>query len=147
MAVGFYDVLRGQPRALDVGTVEDVRNDELMVIAVGRACCDPNDVCKPYFRGQEGQVRVALTMDGVRRAWDELVKYSVAANVTRSRASDAELRALGKILSRGGVVLSDDARMLAGFLIEELGVEPEEADGDEDEPDVVVYRVEPRATP
>lgn len=143
VATGFYDHLRGMPRAVDPETLADIRNDELLIVAIGRAATDPNDIRVPYFPGQEDQARHALTEKGLRRIWDELVRLTVSGNVARPRASDAEAMALGRALASGKYVLTDELRMLAACLIEDLEIdtsepEPEPDDGEEPETIYVV---------
>lgn len=132
-AVGFYDELRESPRKVSFDVLDELRNDALIVGAVGRAATDPNDASKPYFAGQEDGARMALTPQGARRLWDELVLLHVGGNVARPRASDEDVRRLGKALARGTVRLDDEARMLASYLLESLAVPEDE----EDEPTYV----------
>lgn len=160
VAVGFYDELRGQPRSIEYQTIDEVRNDELLIVAVGRAMTDPNDVSRPYFAkadpadpsrligASEDTVRYALTPEGLRLVWDEIVLMTVAGNVARRRADDAEVRVLARVLARGDRPLSDEARMLCAFLLEDLSVDVEvelaqegASSDDEEDEDVAVHVV------
>lgn len=150
-AVGFYEDLDGHIRRPDLPTVVDVRNDALMCIAVGRACVDPNDVTKLYFRGQEDTVRVALTPEGVRRIYDEYVLFTAGSGIAKPRATDVEARVIGLALARGGVPLDDEARVLLAYLAESLGIDDALDDDDLDleaEPDErAVYFANAAPTP
>lgn len=69
----------------------DRYNDELMLWAVGYAACQPNDASQPYFTLRESDVRLALTADGVRRLWDELVLAQTACSPLLPLADDDDL--------------------------------------------------------
>lgn len=144
-AVDFYSEMEGRPRRPAMATLVEVRNDALMCLAVGRACTDPNDATKPWFRGQEDTTRVALTPEGVRRIWDEYVLFCASSGVARAKASDAEAAKLGRAIAQGAVKLDDEARMLLAYLGESLGLDElvddeilEDVDGSNDG-DVAVY--------
>lgn len=133
-AVGFYEELRDSPRKVNFEVLDELRNDALCIGAVGRAATDPNDTAIPYFLGQEDTAKAALTPEGARRLWDELVLLHVGGNVARPRASDEDCQRLGRALAQGLVKLDDEARMLAAYLIESLAV-PEAVEDDESEDD------------
>lgn len=136
-AVGFYEEVRGRSRPVNFEVVDEVRNDALMVIAVGRAATDPNNVEKTYFLGQEDEARSALTPEGIRRIWDELVLLHAGGNVARPRASDKDMARLGRALAKGRLKLDDEARMLGAHLLELLEV-PDEIDEVEEDAVYVV---------
>jgi hypothetical protein len=140
IAVGFYDELRGYPRQIDIEGIEQLRNDELLIFAIARACTDPNDVSKLYFRGLEEEVRLALTNEAIRRLWDELVLFTLTGGVQKARATDAEARAVGQRLARGLAKLDDEDRIMLAIIAEKcgcLGASPFDEDDDDDEELVV----------
>lgn len=131
-AVGFYEELRGAPRTPDLDTMVDIRNDALLIGAVARAACDPTDVTKPYFKGAEGTVRIALTPAGLRRLWDELVILLAGSTVARPSATDDDVVELARRL-RTKPKLDDEARKLIAYLLEIVQEGSEESMSD-DEP-------------
>lgn len=146
-AVDFYHDIVDRPRRPDLETVLDVRNDALLCHLAGRACTDPNDVTRLYFRGQEDQTRVALTPEGVRRIGDEYRLWTAASGVARSRATDEEARKVGRAIAQGAVTLDDEARMLLAYLAESLRVDelvdlPGDEDGEPEDEEAYVLRAQ-----
>lgn len=69
-------------------------NDALMRELVARAACDPNDARTPFFPGDEEEVRIALTDDGVRYLYDELERVKLERSPLVVPASEDDVRAL-----------------------------------------------------
>jgi hypothetical protein len=131
-AVGFYAELRGLPLPSDPRVALDVHNDALMVKAVARCMCDPNDVTAPYWRCSEDMVRMALTAEGVRRLYDELVILHATMSPGRRAADDDEVEQLARVLA-SGPVLEDEDRKLISYLLGRLdagGVVEDRGDDD-----------------
>jgi len=138
-AVGFYEELHGRPRPADPETVGDVYNDAFCMNAVARATCDPNDMALPYWPYADDQVRQALTPEGARQIWDEIVILHKGSSGGRQVATDEEVRHLGSLLASGGVRLDVEGRKLVAYLLEKLEGESEGAaveDDDDDEAEV-----------
>lgn len=102
-AIGWYD--GGDGKITDEESRLDHYNDALLRWAVARATTDPNDVSVPYFTSAEDTVRMALTTEGVRRLWDELVRVHIATGVRVVPMTDADARALGTELQEGALAL------------------------------------------
>lgn len=137
-ASGFYAELRDTPIPADPDASVDVHNDTLVMYAVARGTCDPNDVTKPYFVAAEDTVKIALTPEGARRIYDELVILTKGYSPGLPAASDADVRSLGNRLRRGAIPLDDESRKLIGYLLSKHGG-LDEAEGDDEDDDVAVY--------
>ncbi len=79
----------------------DAYNDAVMRHCVARATCDANDVTKGYFKHAEDTVREALTEDGVRRLWDQLLIVQAQSAVGILRAGPEDTERLARILADG----------------------------------------------
>jgi hypothetical protein len=134
-ATGFYAELRGTPIPADPHVATDIFNDAIVMHVVACGTCDPNDVTRPYFRAAPDTVRVALTPDGARRIYDEIMLLHKGMSPGYPQASDAEAAALGRRLAHGETLDAED-RKLCARLIEKLGVTVDERPfPDEDEDD------------
>lgn len=123
-ALGFYAELRGAPLPPDKDTAIEVWRDAMMMNAVARGTCDPNDVTRPYFEAADDTVRRALTPEGARRLWDELVILHKGSGPSRPVATDDDVARLVQLLS-SGVELDDEGRKLCAYLLERFGEEEE----------------------
>jgi hypothetical protein len=126
-AVGFYAEMRGTPLPSDPEEAINVYNDALMVTAVARGTCDPNDVDTPYWRCPDDMVRLALTPEGVRRIYDEIVILHAVHSPGRQAAEDDDVEQLGRILA-SGPLLEDEDRKLIAYLLDRLGDQATAAD-------------------
>lgn len=138
-ATGYYAELRGAPLPVDPEAAVDVHNDALVMHAAARGTCDPNDVTKPYFVAAEDTVKIALTPEGARRIYDELVILTKGHSPGLPAASDAEVRSLGNRLRRGGLSLDDESRKLIGYLLSKHGGLDEDEEPEDGDDDVAVY--------
>lgn len=142
-ALGFYATLRETPLPLDPDSVIRVYNDALVMNAVAKCACDPNDVTKPYREFLDDRVRQIFTPDGAARIWDELVLLSKGSGVHRPQSDDDDVRLLARRLA-GGAELDAEARKLCAYLLEKVSdgedLEVEAPDGDEDRDDVYVTK-------
>lgn len=89
---------------LDHESFLDAYNDGVMRHCVARACTDPNDVSEPYFPAAEDTVRDALTEEGVRRLWDELIILHASTSINIPRADDTDVERLVRVLLDGGAM-------------------------------------------
>lgn len=136
-AVGFRGEIEGHEIRHDPETVVDVFNDSFMALAVARGTCDPNDISRPYWPYAEEQVSQALTPEGVRRLWDELVILHKGSGIARRAASDDDVsRLCGILAEQEPIVLDDESRKLIAYLLEKFG---DEGDLDDEEEPEVVY--------
>jgi hypothetical protein len=140
LAIGWYD--DGEGGCVDEDARVEAYNDALVRWIVARGATDPNDVTQPYFAMAEETVRVALTSEGVRRIWDELVLLQIGAGVRMAPATDPDLARLARALPFVGKLAEGpqaEVRKLLAHCLEQLAPfagEPEEDDGGED---VAVY--------
>lgn len=110
-------------RLHDYETAEVASDDAFMRHCIARATCDCNDITVPYFQFAETVVRDALTIEGVRRLWDELLILHVTSGVGIPRADEADLQRLGAMLMQPdalkGLSVGDslEARTLLGHLL------------------------------
>lgn len=93
-------------RIRDPDAYAESYNDTLMRRVVARAACDVNDRSKPYFKAAEETVRAALTAEGVRRLWDELLILHAESSVAIALADDEDLARLARVLLRGRAIAS-----------------------------------------
>ena len=142
-AVGFYAQLRDMPVPTDPLVAIDIQNDKLMAMAVARGTCDPNDVTLGYFKSADETVPMALTPEGIRRIYDELVILHKGWGGGRPKASDEDVSRLGTIL-QGDCDLDDEDRKLCAYLLEKfgepLGVARTVEDEEDDEPILGIAR-------
>ena len=91
------------PEGIDKSLQEanDAYNDAVMRHCVARATCDANDVSKSYFKHAEDTVRDALTEDGVRRLWDQLLIVQAQTAVGVLRAGPDDIERVAAILADG----------------------------------------------
>lgn len=125
-AVGFYAEVRGFAVPPDKDTAVAVWNDALMMNAIARGTCNPNDVTRPYFEAADDTVRRALTPEGARRLWDELVILHKGSGPSRPVATDDQIVQLAEILT-SGIQLDDEGRKLCAYLLERFGTEDDES--------------------
>lgn len=131
-AVGFYAELRHAPLPANPEIMLEIRNDTLMVMAAARCMCDPNDISIPYWKFGEEMVRLALTPEGVRRVYDELVILHATCSPARQAADDDEVRRLGEILA-SAPDLADEERKLVHYLLGRLDTSASSTDDEETE--------------
>lgn len=72
-------------------------NDHLMREAVAAACCDPNDINRPYFALREPQVRVQLSSAGTRRLFEEVQAHIAAEDPSMPEATAGDLEYLAAV--------------------------------------------------
>lgn len=122
-ALGFYEQLaEGARTKPEPDSLIDTFNEALLANAVARATCDPNDVSRPYFPLAEDMVRRALTPEGMRRLWDELVLLHKGSGAAMPVATDDEVQLLGRALSSGAAAaaLDDEGRKLCAYLLAKI---------------------------
>lgn len=95
-------------RILDEDAYIDAYNDGFMRRCVARATCDVNDIAEPYFKFAENTVREALTVEGVRRLWDELLILHAENSVAIAPADDADIERMARVLLHGGALAALD---------------------------------------
>jgi hypothetical protein len=134
-AVGFYSEMRGTHVPTDPETVADIYNDALIMHAVARGTCNPNDVTEPYWVAADDQVKHALTPAGARRIWDELVIMTKSKGPSRRAADPDECKKLGRLLA-AGVQLDDECRKLCAHLLERMPEDLVELPDDEDDVEI-----------
>lgn len=145
-AVGWY-LDKNDSGCIDEDARADAFEDALLRWAVARGTCSPVDVRQPYFEAAEDTVRTALTSDGVRRIWDELVILHKGSGVGIEPATDNDLRLLCRIVTAGDALPglapgpAAEVRKLLAYCLHQLAPYAGDVDDDaEDEPeDVAVY--------
>ena len=129
----------------DPASFNDEFNDALMRMAVSFAAVDPNDVKTPYFHAAQDTVKFALTSEGVRRLYDELVMLHVGSGVSFAPADDDEVHRLARALVAPHGIrrlpLSDaiEVRKMLAYCLERIlaadpsagDAEPDDTDGEE----------------
>jgi hypothetical protein len=99
----------------------DVFNDALMRIAVARGTTSPHDARERYFGAMaEDTVGIALTTDGVRRVYEELVAVAVERSPIRREASDEEMADLPERLAAAPPALASRLRRVIGYALDAL---------------------------
>lgn len=88
----------------DEAAATEAYNDAIMRHLVARATCDVNDVSKAYFPRAEDTIRDALTEEGIRLIWDEIVILHGSTAVGIPQANDADAARLGRILVDGDAI-------------------------------------------
>ncbi len=144
-AIQWYEGREGE--CIDEDSRTDSFNDSLIRFAVARGTCDPNNKSKAYFDLAEETVRLALTSEGARFIWDELIRLHIGTGVNITPISLEDLRDLARRLQSGGVEMLPPAkklevRKLLTHCLDALrAVMPEdEAADDPDAPSVFVAR-------
>ena len=121
--VGLWHTNPETGRLHDFATADEAWNDGVMRHCVARATCDVNDVSQGYFAFAEDQVRDALTEEGIRRLWDELLILHVTSNVGVGRADDGDIVRVARILADGraaralGAAEAIEVRTLTNYVL------------------------------
>ncbi len=76
-------------------------NGNLMVLALARATCQPDNIAEPYWQVAEDSIARALTPAGIELLYGHLDTLTLAEAPTMPEATDAEIAALARALLDG----------------------------------------------
>lgn len=142
----WYEAREGE--AVDEESRTEAFNDSLIRFAVARGTCDPNNKSKGFFDLAEETVRLALTSEGARFIWDEIIRLHIGTGVNIRAILPEDVAVLARLLQRGSIDLLPPAKklevrkLLTHCLDALLAVSPEEEDSDDDAPSAYVARRE-----
>ena len=123
-AIDWYD--DGEGGCIDEVARDEAYNEALMRHALARALCQPHNTKQPFFQVASETIRLALTSEGVRLLWDELVRLHRSTGVNQAPIDADEIAELSRILARPGAVdqlpsgVRGEIRRLLGFCFVQL---------------------------
>lgn len=142
-AIGFYEGRDGE--CIDEIARDEAYNDALMRFAVARATCQPQNPTQPYFELAEDTIRNALTLEGVRLLWDELIVLHRSTGVNQAPIEADEVNELAAILARPGSIerlpegVRGEIRRLLAYCLDQLAAANPVAPDEEDDDAEVTY--------
>jgi hypothetical protein len=105
----------------DVDARVDLYNDALVSLLVARGTTNPHNVREPYFGLMaDDQVSLALTPDGARRLYEEIVVTAVEASPLAPEASDDVLVDMLVRIGNAPAPLASRLRRVLGYVARQL---------------------------
>lgn len=136
-AIDWYD--DGEGGCIDEVARDEAYNEALMRHALARALCQPHNTQQPFFQVASETIRLALTSEGLRLLWDELVRLHRGTGVNQPPIEADEVAELAAILARSGSVdclpessRGEVRRLLAHCLAELRAANPEAEEPEDD---------------